>query len=377
MTAQGIHKSSGQAWIRNTTVHQGSRRRQRTLMAPHARAHQFLVAVALVVSACGNWGCDQKARERSTGTVRVYCTVDERFARQVLKTYQTRAGVDVSVVFDSEAGKTTGLINRIISESRSGRPRADVLWSGELFSTILLGRQGLLEPYEPPSSWDIPNRYKDSGHRWTALAVRARVLAFDPEEVGSSDLPTRWEELARPGLAERTTIANPLFGTTRGHVAAVFALWGRARGQAWLTQLRDGGVQIADGNSATVRSVIAGRARFALTDTDDVWVAQRSGASLDLRYLNMGDGGTLLIPCSVSIIKGGGNVAAARKLVDFLVSAEVERMLAESDSRNVPVRPSLRSALNMEWPPESNISFGAVADAMDEAVAAVREILLR
>ncbi len=64
-------------------------------------------------------------------------------------------------------------------------------------------------------------------------------------------------------------------------------------------------------------------------------------------------------------------------MVDFLVSAEVERMLAESNSRNIPVRASLRSELGIAWPAETKVDLGAVADAMDDAVVAVREILIR
>jgi len=241
----------------------------------------------------------------------------------------------------------------------------------------LLARMGLLEPYESPRAAGIPSRFKDREHRWTALAVRARVLAFDPRRTAESQLPTRWEELADGDFAKRLAIANPLFGTTRGHVAAMFALWGKDRAKAFLTRLRDGGVQVVDGNSATVRAVMAGRAAFAWTDTDDVFAARRSGASLDMRYLDMGGGGTLLIPCSVAIIHDGPNAAAARSLVDFLVSAEVERMLAQSEARFVPVREALRTELNVAWPVESVVDFNAVADAMDDADAAVREILIR
>jgi iron(III) transport system substrate-binding protein len=161
----------------------------------------------------------------------------------------------------------------------------------------------------------------------------------------------------------------------------MFALWGPDRARAFLTRLRDGGVQVVDGNSATVRAVIAGRSAFAWTDTDDVFAARRSGASsgatLDMRFLDMGGGGTLLIPCSVAIIRDGPNAAAARSLVDFLVSAEVERMLAQSEARFIPVREALRAELNVAWPAESVIDFNAVADAMDDADAAVREILIR
>jgi len=307
----------------------------------------------------------------------VYCSVDEAVGRQVLDAFKARTGVEASVIYDSEAGKTTGLVQRIIREGQAGRPRADVFWSSELFNTILLARMGLLEPYESPQAADIPPRFKDREHRWTALAVRARVLAFDPRKTHESQLPTSWEALADVDFAKRSAIANPLFGTTRGHVAAMFALWGPDRAKAFLTRLRDGGAQIVDGNSATVRAVIAERAAFAWTDTDDVFAARRSGASLELRYLDMGGGGTLLVPCSVAHIKGGPNAAAARSLVDFLVSAEVERLLAQSEARFIPVREALRTELHVAWPSESVIDFNLIADAMNDADVAVREILIR
>ncbi len=337
------------------------------------------VTASAVIALAAGAGCERSDRSDESAPSRlvVYCSVDEAFARGVLERFEADTGVTVDVIYDSEAGKTTGLVNRIIRESQSGRPRADLFWSGELFNTIRLARMGLLEPYDSPAAAGIPGRYRDREHRWTALAARARVIAFDPAKTPPSELPVRWADLAEKRFAARTAIANPLFGTTRGHVAAMFALWGNKRGREFLTKLRDGGATIADGNSATVRAVLAGRAALAATDTDDVWVAQRAGGSLDLRYLDMGDGGTLLIPCSVALVRGGPNSRAARRLVDFLVSAEVERLLAQSDSRNIPVREALRRELSLAWPAESKVGFERIVDAMDEADRAVREILIR
>lgn len=336
-----------------------------------------VLRLAALLTVLWGTGCERSAETEPKVKPVVYCSVDETFARVVLKVFKARTDIALDVVFDSEAGKTTGLVNKIIAEAAAGRPRADVFWSSEIFSTILLARQGLLEPYDSPAAADIPPRYRDSEHRWTATSTRARVLAFDPTQTTRNGLPTRWEQLAEPQFAKHFTLANPLFGTTRGHVAAMFALWGPERGRAFLTQLRENGMQLADSNGSTVRAVIGKRAALAATDTDDVWVAQRGGFSLDLVYPDMGDGGTLLIPCSVAILRGSPNLDAAHKIVDFLVSAEVEQMLARSDSRNIPVRQNLRDKLGLKQPSESTVSYDAVADAMDEAVAAARDILIR
>lgn len=345
--------------------------------------HLPLALVGPIAAFClGVAGCNEPTSNEGGGrpeasTVTVYCSVDEQFARRILDDYAAETGARVTPLFDSEAGKTTGLINRIREEADAGRVRADVFWSSELFGTMLLGRDGLLEPYRPAGADAIPGRYKDPGGLWTAVANRARVVAFDPSRTSRSDVPARWEDLAKPGLVNRVALANPLFGTTRGHVAAMRALWGENRFEAFLRGLKEGGATILDGNSATVRAVTSGRASLAATDTDDVWVFQRAGNSLDLVYPDMGDGGTLLIPCSVAILKGAPHLTPAKKLADFLVSAELERALAESDSRNIPVRTALREKLGIKQPPASRIPFDAIADNMDEAVTLVRDILIR
>jgi len=273
------------------------------LHRPH-RKTALLSSLAFVAAAIAMLSPAGATPPGHAGSVNLYCSVDEGFARDILEQFETRTGIHVAVTFDLEAGKSTALFNKIVAESRTGRPRADVFWSSELFNTILLARKGLLAPYPPTTATDIPERYKDKNHLWTAVALRGRVLAFDPGKASPETGAIRWEDLAQTSIAEHTVMANPLFGTTRGHVSAMFALWGSERARAFLQSFRDHGGRLADGNSTALRRVISGQAAFAATDTDDVYVAQKRGVSIDFVYPDMGDGGTLLIPCSVALIKG-------------------------------------------------------------------------
>lgn len=328
-------------------------------------------AIAWSVSACG------KNETPETRPVVVYVSVDEPFARPVLEVFRAQTGIPISAIFDSEAGKTTGLVNRIVAEGKAGRVRGDVFWSGEVFRTIRLAREGLLASSSPATADDVPDAYKDSRGYWTGISLRARALAYDAARTAREEVPRRWEDLAEGDIAKDLAMGNPLFGTTGGQVAAMFALWGPDRGRSFLSRLRDSGVVVVDGNSAAVRTVLDGRARFAMTDSDDVLTARKVRPTLHAVYPDLGDGGTLLIPCSVALLGDGPNPGGGRRLVEFLVSSDVERMMARSEAEFIPVRGWLREELGETLPPASAVSLEAVADQMDEATKAVREILVR
>ncbi len=315
-------------------------------------------------------GCSEQP-----ASVIVYCSVDEEFARQVFAKLHEQTGINVQPMFDSEAGKTTGLVNRIRAER--DRPRSHVLFSSEIFNTIALADEGLLAPYEPRTASDIPPSFRDKKNQWTAIGLRGRVLAYDPARITADELPERWEQLSEPAFAKRLAFANPMFGTTRGHVAAMFAQWGDVRATKFLTDLRDHGAIMVDGNSSAVRAILNNRVDMCMTDTDDVWVAQKDGATLELKYLDMGNGGTLWIPCTVALIRRPDIPETAKRVVDFLVSAEAERLLANSRSRSDPVRSSLHDPTKPDTFNIPATDYAAVADALDASASAVRDVLLR
>ena len=329
-----------------------------------------MLAVAWAVAFPGVVGCRESAP-----SVTVLCSVDESFIDAVLKPFERKTGIVVRAVTDSEASKTTGLLSRIRAEGE--HPRADVLFSSEIFGTIELANQGFLESYDSPAAADLPPAFRDPKHRWAAIGLRGRVIAYDPTRVDAESLPRDWESFGQPQWASRLAIANPLFGTTRGHVAAMFAIWGPDRARSFLRSLRDHGALILGSNSATVRAVRSGRADLCVTDTDDVFVARRDGASLAMIYPDMGAGGTLWIPCSVAILKNCPHPDQARQLVDYLLSPPVEITLARSPSQNVPVRPNVARVAYIQAPRIPRFDYEKIAASLPVSESAVRDILLR
>ena len=344
-----------------------------------AKRQAFLIGLSLLLPLSG---CDGDPADAPADTVVVYCSVDIGFAEPILDDFARETGIKVHRQFDTEAGKTTGLLNKLLAERRN--PRADVWWSSEVFGTMQLAAEGVLDAYRPTTADDVPRQYRDPDGRWTAFGLRGRVLAYDPKRTRAEDLPRRWCDLVDPKYKGRVAMADPRFGTTRGHMATLLLLWGEPALTRFYEGLNENGFRRSDGNSHSVLMLVRGVVDFAATDTDDVIVAQQRGDSVAMVYPDLDApggkrplAGTLWIPCSVALVKGAPHGAAARKLIDYLASARIEERLYASDSRNVPVRPGLRKTLDASAPGESDVDYAAAAMMLDRSDTLVTDVLLK
>jgi iron(III) transport system substrate-binding protein len=321
-------------------------------------------------------GCDSRGRSDANAPkkVIVYCSVDPEFARDILGAFEKQTGVKVVVRYDEEATKTTGLVQRLRAEA--DHPAADVLWSGECFQTIALADEGILAPYRGPAVMGWPAQFADPNGRWHAFGLRMRVIAWNTKRVGPADAPRKLEDLLDAKFKGRIVMANPAFGTTRGDVASWFAHYGAQRAKDILRGLAANGVRQVQGNSTAVRLVALGEADVCFTDTDDVYIAQRNGWPIEMAPLDQGGAGALAIPNTVALVKGAGNEAAAGELIEFLLSEQVERLLAASESHNIPIRPAVAAQYaKYAIGKPLEIDYRKVADQQPAALAAVKEIL--
>lgn len=276
----------------------------------------------------------------SEKVVTVYTSVDQVFSEPLLKRFEEEYGIRVLVVYDVEATKTTGLVNRLISEK--DRPLCDVWWSGEFVQTILLKEEGVLAPYRSPSAEGIPPQYIDSNWNWAGFGGRARVLIVNDNLVDPEKVPDRLLDLTKTGIpANKIGIAYPMFGTTATHAATLYAELGPEATRNYFTQLRDSGIAVVDGNSVVRDLVASGQLAMGMTDTDDAIGAVDAGAPVSMVFLDQGPGGmgTLITPNTVAMIKGAPHPSEAKTLIDYLLSPEVEADLVEDGWLQVTLRP--------------------------------------
>jgi iron(III) transport system substrate-binding protein len=257
------------------------------------------IAAVLALAGCGKSGSD---------VVVIYTSQDEVYAGPLLQEFEKETGIQVQPVFDSEAVKTVGLVNRLLTERN--HPQCDVFWNNEEFRTRQL------------AALDI---FRQS-NGWTHLGYRTRRLVINTNFLMEAGAPRRFSDVTNEIWRGKVALAYPLFGTTATHFHALRQHWGDASWRNWCQALLANKPFLVDGNSVVVKFVERGEAWIGFTDSDDIAAAQREGFPVQALPVTEE---TLFIPNTVGVIRNCPHPAAAQRLYEYLSKPEVSQRLVE------------------------------------------------
>ena len=271
-------------------------------------------------------------------SVVIYVSHDQVFSEPILKDFERDTGIRVRALYDTEETKSAGLMNRLLAEKDN--PQADVYWANEPIRADVLRQRGVSTPYRSPRAEGIAAQFRDPKDYWTGFSARPRMLIIDPR---LKRKPVSISAYIDPQFRGKSVIANPLFGTTTAHIAALFTVWGDAKAQAFLQSMRYNGVRITASNGDSADQVAKGGVQFSLVDGDDVYSRQKQGQPIEGAYPDQEPGGLgcFVVPNAVMLIQGAPHPESARKLVDYLLSADTEKKLAYSDAAQIPLHPGV------------------------------------
>jgi iron(III) transport system substrate-binding protein len=282
----------------------------------------------------------------------LYCSVDEVYARPILRRIEKRTGLKIDAIFDTEATKTAGLASRIMAEK--SRPQADVFWSSALLQALRLTEQGLVQPYTSEITRDVPSKYRSPGGIWTSNGVRARVIVYNAKLQGAP--PNALDDLLAPRFRGAVGISNPQFGTASDWVAALAlrrgtraGSWRESNGEIvnYIEALKQNGVRVMPGNADVARAVGSGLLLAGVTDTDDYLAAKKRFPDLRLALpgpmfqSNVREemvSETVFVPMPVLLIADAPHADAGKRLIDALASRDTEEQLIRLMPGVLPVR---------------------------------------
>jgi iron(III) transport system substrate-binding protein len=308
------------------------------------------LAVSLVISVCLSWIIIRfSGRTDQIPVVVIYTSQDQVYAEPIFREFRRQSHLKVLPVYDSEAVKTVGLVNRLVAEK--DHPQCDVFWNNEELRTRQLEKAGVLR----------------ETNSWAAFGFRTRRLVINTNQLTNPNCPRTFIALTNQACRSKIALAYPLFGTTATHFLVLRQTWGEVKWETWCRALIANKPLLVDGNSAVVKMVAAGEAWIGMTDSDDIMAGKREG--LPVESLSLYDE-NFFIRNTVAVIRNAPHPEQAEKLFAFLKSDEVHQQLIQAgaiegfDAGEISITPP-------------TIDWDKLLREQDAGVAKLKEIFLR
>lgn len=285
------------------------------------------VLAALWLNGCvSGWQHADKAQKNDAGyeipessKLVVYTSHKEEVYEPIIKEFEERTGIFVEV----RQGDTLQLFQEIAD--RQGAPACDVVFGGGIENYVAY--QSCLEAYRVEEEDMIDERYRTSGHKWTAFSVLPIVFIYNDKLVYPVAAPRTWAELQTDRWQGRVAFADPLrSGSSYTALCTMMqALPGEKDEILQKFSMTLGGA-VSVNSGAVLDEVNTGRKLVGITLEETARKRIAEGADLSMLYPQEG---TSAVPDGAAIIDGALHRENAQKFLDFVVSRDVQQLLVD------------------------------------------------
>lgn len=285
--------------------------------------------------------------------VNLYSARKEALIKPLLDKFTEQSGISVNLV----TGKADNLITRLKSEGKYSP--ADVLLTTDVGRLYRAKQQGLTQEIGVSDiSQTVPENFRDQQGHWIGLSLRARPIMVSSERVNPTSI-TSLEDLTDAKFKGRICIRSSGNIYNQSMVASLLAQIGEQATQIWVNGLVKNFARPPQGGDRDqIKAVAAGQCDIAIANTyylagmltsgDQTQTAQAK--KVTVVWPNQSNRGAHVNVSGVAIAKHAPNRAAARKLVDFLLTEDSQSWYANTN-HEYPVLP------NVAWS-ELLTSFG-------------------
>ena len=313
----------------------------RPVRTPRVRRRVAIVAGALatvsLLAACGgaSAGTDSAGGSSSGDTtITLYNGQHEQLTDAIVSAFEKQTGIHVKVRTDDGIV----LADQILQEG--SRSRADVYLTENSPELMLLTQHKLLATLPTSITSQIPAQYDSPTGNWVGISVRVSALAYNPSLTSPSQLPANILDLAQPQWKGKVAIA-PTDSDFVPLVGGVIATYGQQAALNWLQGLKANAASVAD-DETVVADVNKGQDAVGIIN-QYYWYRLKlelgaGSTHSQLYYFPNKNVGGLENISGAAVLASSSHKAAAEKFVQFLVSAQAEKILASGDTYEYPVR---------------------------------------
>jgi iron(III) transport system substrate-binding protein len=310
----------------------------------------LLLALATVASACGQAppnGGEQAAGETTggettgaettaettqqepltpgEGALVVYSGRSEELVGPVFEQFEERTGIDVQVRY----GDTAELAATILEEGENSP--ADLFFAQDPGALGALQDEGRFQPLPQDGLDRVPERFRSPDGVWVGTSGRARVVAYNTEELGEGDLPDSILDFTDPKWEGKIGWA-PTNGSFQAFVTALRVLEGEDAARDWLEGIQANDPFEYSDNLTAVEGVASGEVQVAFVNHYYLFqLMEERGEDVPVRnyYLKNGDPGALVLAAGAGILDTAQNPEAARSFLEYVLSEEAQQYFAD------------------------------------------------
>lgn len=304
-------------------------------MSRSRRALLGLAAATLalpLLAACGGGSSDS-----ADGPLTIYSGRSEELVGPLFAQFTEQTGIAV----EARYGDTAELAAQLIEEGDASP--AQVYFAQDAGALGAVDAAGLFVPLPASVATTVPEAYRAPNGSWTGVTGRARVIAYDPEQVPAADVPQSVFDLTDPKWRGQVAIA-PTNASFQAFVTAMRVSQGDDVTKQWLEGLVANDVQIYEKNGLILDAVDTGQAQLGLIN-HYYWYEKAAEVGADamraqIAFTKPDDPGSLVNVAGVGMLKDTPN---ATKFVEWLLSPQTQQWFVEN-TWEYPLLPSVAAA---------------------------------
>lgn len=301
--------------------------------------------------------------------VNVYSYRQPELIKPLTDAFTEKTDIKVNSVFLSK-----GMIERL--EAEGDRSPADLIFTTDISRLAAVVDKGLTQPVKSQAlTANIPAEMRDTENNWFGLTARARVIYASKDRVGDDEVTT-YEDLADPKWKGRICTRSGTNAYNLALTSAVIAHHGETAAKNWLQGLKANLARKPQGNDrAQVKAIWAGECDIAVGNTYYMALMlnkeeQKPWAeSVRIVFPKFANGGTHMNISGMAMTKNAPNKENALMLMEFLASAEGQKIYAQINAE-YPVLTSVKASDLVEsWGSFERDTIGLTEIAANRGVA--------
>ncbi len=316
--------------------------------------------MALFLSSCGSntnengeetaAPLNQEEAIKDAGIVTVYSHRHYDVDKKIFADFEEKTGIKVMVKED----KASKLIELIAQKGDD----ADVLITVDVARLEQAREKGILQPIESDVITSrVPDKFRGSENHWIGLTKRYRVLAYSKERVDPEELTT-YEGLTNEKWMGKIAVRSSDNTYNQSLMASIIANSNQDEAAKWAKGVVSNFCRSPKGNDRDqVKEVAAGRADIAIINTyylgkllnSENQAEVDAGNAVGLVFPNYEDRGAHVNISGAGVCTNAPNKENAIKLIEYLLSDEVQAMYSAANYEYPIVEGVESSELLQSW----------------------------